>query len=263
MIFLEDSPKPPISPITACLQCLQQEGRGVTYPHECGKNVAAVNGKDDDKLSFVGSSLFFLFFFGYLLFLQASSRPQDRISNSKNTPKKENRIIGAPSVHNVYIYIAYIIYIYILLYIHTFIQKHIPPQVTPQFASSYPKACPNLQAVWWLYKAYQTVEQGTHVFTAWKYTRSRDPWGAVVCLCVYLFICLFGCLVVWLVGCLVGWLFVCFLISPLFLWEFQNTILHKHFEIPSWSILVHTCYVPIVLVMKVLLLSSFPSLTNS
>ena len=40
--------------------------------------------------------------------------------------------------------------------------------------------------------------------------RSRDPWGAVVCLCVYLSICLFGCLV--------GWLFVCFLISPHFLW---------------------------------------------
>lgn len=143
---MEDSPKPPISPITACLQCLQQEGRGVTYPHGCGKSVAAVNGKDDDELSFVGSCLFFLFFFGYLLFLQASSKPQDRISNSKNTLKKENESL----VHHqciMYIYIYSIHNIYILLYIHTFIQKHIPPQVTPQFASSYPKACPNLQAV--------------------------------------------------------------------------------------------------------------------
>ena len=56
-------------------------------------------------------------------------------------------------------------------------------------------------------------------------------------------------------------LVVCLFLPVYFFLELQNTKLHKDFDILPWSILI-TCYVLILLVMKVLLSSTFPSLTN-
>ena len=140
----------------------------------------------------------------------------------------------------IYIYIAYIICIYIYTIYTYFYTERIPPQVTPPVYILYHQGLPQSPNSLMALQSVPNCRARDPCFHSLKkFTRSRDPWGAVVCLCVYLCICLFGCLVVWLVGCLVGCLFVCFLISPHFLWEFQNTILHNHFEILPWSILTH------------------------
>ncbi len=133
----------------------------------------------------------------------------------------------------LYLYCIYIIY---NIYIYTqHIYIYIPPS-HPPVSIIYTEACTNLQTVWWLYKAHQTVEQGTHVFTAsWNY--GCDPMDGTISLLNP------------------------FLPVYYFFLELQNTKLHKDFDILSWSILI-TCYVPILLVMKVLLSSTFPSLTN-